>query len=115
MPAPSTPQAIPDVTEDSETGSGSGLGKSRDNGIFDQMRANDAVYCCFGSDSDGRRTAKCGSSAPRSHRDKAVLSPVVLTTKVTGRAQVTFHFKTGSLARSGAPFCSSALPSMMHR
>jgi hypothetical protein len=49
MPAPSTPQTIPDVTEDIETGSGSGLGRSRDNGIFDQMRANDAVYFCFGS------------------------------------------------------------------
>lgn len=43
MPVPSTPQTIPDVTEDSETGSGSGLGSSRDNGTFDQMRANDAV------------------------------------------------------------------------
>lgn len=49
MPAPSTPQTIPDVTEDIETGSGSGLGRSRDNGKFDQMRANDAVYFCFGS------------------------------------------------------------------
>ncbi|MBX3328541.1 MAG: hypothetical protein KF682_21885 [Nitrospira sp.] len=47
MPAPSTPQTIPDVTEDSETGSG--LGKSRDNGIFDQIRADGAVYFCFGS------------------------------------------------------------------
>jgi leucyl/phenylalanyl-tRNA---protein transferase len=52
MPAPSTPQTIPDVTEDIETGSGSGLGRSRDNGIFDQMRANDAVYFCFGSIAD---------------------------------------------------------------
>jgi hypothetical protein len=43
MPAPSTPQTIPDVTEDIETGSGSGLGRSRDNGIFDQIGANDAV------------------------------------------------------------------------
>jgi len=49
MPAPSTPQTIPDVTEGIETGSGSGLGRSRDNGIFDQIRANDAVYFCFGS------------------------------------------------------------------
>lgn len=49
MPAPSTPQTIPDVTEDSETGSGSGLGRSRDKGIFDQLRANDAEYFCFGS------------------------------------------------------------------
>jgi hypothetical protein len=49
MPAPSTPHIIPDVTEDIETGSGSGLRGSRDNGIFDQMRANDAVYFCFGS------------------------------------------------------------------
>ena len=46
MPAPSAPQTIPDVTEDIETGSGSGLGRSRDNGIFDQIRANDAVYFC---------------------------------------------------------------------
>jgi len=68
MPAPSTPQTIPDVTEDIETGSGSGLGRSRDNGKFDQMRANDAVYFCFGLDGDGRRSAKCGSSATRSHR-----------------------------------------------
>lgn len=29
------------------------------------------------------------------------------STKVTGRARVTFHFKTGSFARSGAPPCSS--------
>ncbi len=29
---------------------------------------------CFGSDTDGRRTAKSGSSAPRSPRRKAVLS-----------------------------------------
>lgn len=49
MPAPSTPQTIPDVTEDIETGSGSGLGRSRDNEIFDHIRANDAVYFCFGS------------------------------------------------------------------
>jgi len=59
MPAPSTPQTIPDVTEDIETGSGSGLGRSRDNGIFDQMRANDAVYFCFGSETDGRRRPFC--------------------------------------------------------
>jgi len=43
MPAPSTPQTLPDVTEDIETGSGSGLGSSRDNGIFDQITANEAV------------------------------------------------------------------------
>lgn len=55
MPALSTPQTIPDVTKDSETGSGSGLGRNRDNGIFDQIRANDAVYFCFGSETDGRR------------------------------------------------------------
>lgn len=48
MPAPSTPQTIPDVTEDIETGSGSGLRRSWNNGIFDQIRANDAVYFCFG-------------------------------------------------------------------
>jgi len=49
MPAPSTPHTILDVTEDIETGSGSGLGRSRDNGLFDQMRTNDAVYFCLGS------------------------------------------------------------------
>jgi hypothetical protein len=76
MPAPSTLQTIPDVTEDIETGSGSGLGSSRDNGIFDQIRANDGVYFGFGSETDGRRTAKGGCSATRSYRHKAVLSPV---------------------------------------
>jgi hypothetical protein len=61
MPAPSAPQTIPDVTEDIETGSG--LGRSRDNGLFDQMRANDAVYVCCGLDTDGRRTAHFKSFA----------------------------------------------------
>jgi hypothetical protein len=41
MSAPSTLYTIPDVTEDIETGSG--LGRIRDSGVFDQMRANDAV------------------------------------------------------------------------
>ena len=86
MPAPSTPQTIPDVTEDIETCSGSGLGRSRDNGIFDQIRANDAVYFCFGSSlpKGVRNSATSGSSAPRSPRYKAVLSPVVLTSELTG-------------------------------
>lgn len=53
------PRTIPDVTEDSETGSG--LRSSRDNGIFDQIRANDAVGFCFGSETDGRRTGRSGS------------------------------------------------------
>lgn len=43
MPAPSTPQTILDVTEDLETGGDSGLGRSRDHGIFDQIGASDAV------------------------------------------------------------------------
>ncbi len=43
------------------------------------MRANDAVYVCYGSDADGRSLATCRSSAPRSHRHKAVLSHVALT------------------------------------
>jgi len=33
---------------------------------------------------EGPRPAKCGSSAPRSHRHKAVLSPVTLTLKLSG-------------------------------
>ncbi|MBS0154214.1 MAG: hypothetical protein JSS38_06460 [Nitrospira sp.] len=69
MPAPSTPQTIPDVTEDSETGSGSGLGSSRDKGIFDQMRANDAEYFCFGSETDGRR----GPEAEVRQRDRTAI------------------------------------------
>jgi hypothetical protein len=31
-----------------------------------------------------------------------------ITTKVTGRAQVTLHFKIGSFAHSGAPICSAS-------
>lgn len=57
MPAPSTPQIIPDVTEDGETGSG--LGRSRDNGIFDQIRANDAVCFCVGSKAVVQQTTTC--------------------------------------------------------
>ncbi len=57
MPAPSTPQTIPDVTEDIELGSG--LGSSRDNGIFDQIRANEALYFCFGAKAVVQQTTTC--------------------------------------------------------
>ena len=62
-------------TEDIETGSGSGsgLGRSRDNGIFDQISANDAVYVCFGSDGDGRRSATLRQSLRQAPRRKAAV------------------------------------------
>ena len=84
MPAPSTPQTIPDVTEDIETGSssGSGLGRSRDNGLFDQMRVNDAVYFCFGSRTAIGHERKFGTEI----RHKAAFSSVALLARKPTRS-----------------------------
>lgn len=40
-------------------------------------------------DADGRKAAKCGSSAPRLYRHKAVLSPVALTSQAQRRRHET--------------------------